>query len=292
MAQTANDNQNTIMEQSTTRKQTKEPDLFWKSDILYDLVGVMRYNDTKLTRREFSDSSCSRPEQFYLAVHEWMQDPLHDVLCLRTPSEEKFPTHLINIVCKMADTLREARQPAAIITFGGGPRGEYGVSTTRHPKTETPSPLDKMRSFVCTVITQLVHALPDIFEDPNGELSGETLDAVREKKDEDPFFKFPFKFPIEIDEAVRLIQALVNVLSLQMRLFFVFEGCDKLTLLDNDLTDQLAELLCFLAAPHSEGQARKLLWVGPADSMPIKKVKLTVGHGAFRIVDHPRDWNW
>ncbi|XXH05537.1 hypothetical protein Hte_011967 [Hypoxylon texense] len=212
-----------------------------------------------------------------------MEDPLHDVLCLRTPSEERSSLrHLVNIVCKMADALREARQPAAIVTFGGGPRAEYGVPTARHhlktkteTATETPSPLDKMRSFVCTVIAQLAHALPDDFEDP----------ARRAKKD-------TLRFPVATDEAVRLIKALVGVLSREMRLFFVFEGCDKLTLLDEDLTDQLAELLCFLAAAHGEGRAPKLLWVGPADSMPIKKVKLTVGHGAFRIVDHPRDWKW
>ncbi|XXH05538.1 hypothetical protein Hte_011968 [Hypoxylon texense] len=52
------------MEQGTTTRRTKEPNILWKSDVLDDLKGVLRHNDTKLTRREFSGSSCSRPEQF------------------------------------------------------------------------------------------------------------------------------------------------------------------------------------------------------------------------------------
>ncbi|KAI4861956.1 hypothetical protein F4820DRAFT_39817 [Hypoxylon rubiginosum] len=299
MEQNAAKEQSIAMEQDTTMEQTAKPNLLRKSDILADLSGVIRWNDTKLTKRAFS-SSGSRPEDFYRAVSAWMDDPVNNVLCLLTPSARYFPACLVNIVCGMADTLHSTRQAAAIITFGGGKRSYAVVSRYPMGEPKDPSPLDKTRSFVCTVIAQLVDALPDAFEDPDGALAeGEgdkVLAAIRAKKEE------KFEFPITIDEAVRVIKALVNILSREMKLFFVFEGCDALTrfdgydqfgrVYDQTLTSQLADLLCFLAAPREFGRARKLLWVGPANSMPIKKVKLEVGHGAFRIVDHPEDWNW
>ncbi|KAI1774647.1 hypothetical protein F4818DRAFT_68744 [Hypoxylon cercidicola] len=269
-------------------EQNKTPKLLRKTDILADLAGVIVYNDTNLKHRDLADSD-SRPEKFFRAVDGWMNDPTRDVLCLRTPSVNRFPVCLINIVCKMAETLREARQPAAIITFAGGKRP---YSKFLHGETTEPSPGDMMRSFVCTIITQLVNCLPDVFEDPRGELPKEMLARIRKQKD------IRVEFPIDIDDALSLITALVNILP--QNLFFVFEACDDLIWDDSQKDEKLhkvlayefAGLLCSLATPHDEGRVRKILWVGPANNLPIKTLKLEVGPDRFRSVDHPEDWNW
>ncbi|KAL7620292.1 hypothetical protein AAE478_009285 [Parahypoxylon ruwenzoriense] len=127
-----------------------------------------------------------------------------------------------------------------------------------------PNALRKMTSLLCSMIAQLINFLPAEIDDVEGALSRRRFDRLwlPDADGGGPVIYVP--------AAIRMIQTLTFVGPRE--LFFIFEGCDDLTESNGLLSEHFSELLCYLARPPA-GRVWKILWTGPIESMPFRRMR-------------------
>ncbi|KAI0837580.1 hypothetical protein F5Y06DRAFT_69131 [Hypoxylon sp. FL0890] len=228
-----------------------------KENLLLYIRDLDRYADDGESTGYAQASDYPIPEVIQSPFEDWVNDPERKVLCLDISTYYREDAAIPHI---LLEELRD-RKMLPCTWFFGKARYYFGRNEDHiNPKT-------KFMALLCCMIVQLANLVPDTYDDATGALTEERFEDLNEMGAN--MGAIPYSLPKLID----IVKALAAIGPQEM--FFLFDGCDRLTGGDVELQRQFVDFLVYLVEGHeAEAQVSdkvwKILWTDSEILLPIE----------------------